>query len=359
MRQKLQQGGLQNDRFYRITTTVRTRRTTKQFERNGDINLLAQNLKVPFWVDGTGEKDYFQIDHKQELQLKGWPRVRTAGLIDNLFLLSADTNETSGNTIKTNVDTALLENIRTDEPLKNAIASKGLNVSRINATLANQVKSRFDLHYRSFANSTDPPTINTWEKSKIESGDHIDKLLTRQKGRGKISLYDFQDPNPNPSLPFDLHPAGLDLANQIGSSSSYVLYWGDNLGSRSRINWENPNSLTKTLSTDMFNPRLTMHGKFFNAESMEFNPLGTEERKGYLRGRPFKFRSTAGNRQLLRLPEYFNWPIYRMPGTTYAGFLRSSDLKEFLNNSNAEFELLSPFSIEHLRIGSEGINRQR
>ena len=353
--QKLIQGGLQNDRFYRITTTVRTRRTTKQFERNGDVNLLAQNLKVPFWHESDGEKEYYQIDHKQELQLKGWPRVRTAGLPDNLFLLSADANETSGNTIKNNVDTALLDNIRSDEALKNAIASKGLNVSRINATLANQVKSRFDLHYRSFANSTDPPNITSWEKSKIVSGDHIDKLLTRQKGRGKISLYDFQDPNPNPSLPFDPHPAGLDLANQIGSSSSYVLYWGDNLGSRSKIRWDDPNSLTKTLSTNMFDPRLTMHGKFFNAESMEFNPQGTEATKGYLRGKPFKFKTVDGKKQLLRLPEYFNWPIYKMPGTTYAGFLKSSDLKAFLNSSNAEFEMLSPFSIDHMLISSDGL----
>lgn len=354
-RQKLLDGGLQNDRLYRISTSVTTQGKKKEFERNGDVNLLAQNLKVPFWNENSGEKEYFQIDHKEELQLKGWPTVRTSGQIDNLFLLSAEANQTSGNTIKTNVDNAIQDRIRSDENLKNALAARGLNVGRINITLANQVKSQFDIYYRSFTDASNPANISTWDKSAIESGNHINSLLTRQKGRGKVNFYDFQDPNPNPSLPFDPHPANFDLANQIGSSSSYVLYWGDNLGSRTKIGWEDPNAITKNLSTNMFSPRLTMHGKFFNAELMEFNPLVEEGQKGYLRGKPFKFRSVEGNRRLLRLPEYYNWPIYRMPGTTYAGFLRSSDLKDFLNNSNAEFELLSPFTIDYLQITETGL----
>ena len=354
-RQKLLDGGVQNDRLYRISASVTSGGRKKDFERNGDANLLAQNLKVPFWVENSGEKEYFQIDHKEELQLKGWPRVRTAGQIGNLILLSAEANQTSGNNIKTNVDNAIQDRIRSDEDLKNALAARELNVRRINATLANQVKSRFDIHYRSFTDASNPPNISTWDKSSVESGNHIDALLNRQKGRGKVNFYDFQDPDPSPSLPFDRHPANLDLANQIGSSSSYVLYWGDNLGSRSKISWEDPNAITKTLSTNMFRPRLTMHGKFFNAELMEFNPQVKEGQRGYLRGQPFKFRTVEGNRRLLRLPETFDWPIYKMPGTTYAGFLQSSDLKNFLNNSNAEFELLSPFTIDHLQITEAGL----
>ncbi|WP_206610970.1 eCIS core domain-containing protein [Mariniphaga sediminis] len=354
-RQKLLDGGLQNDRLYRISGSVTSQGKKKDFERNGDANLIAQNLKVPFWLENSGEKEYFQIDHKEELQLKGWPRVRTAGQIDNLFLLSAEANQTSGNTIKTNVDGAIQDKIRSDEQLKNALAARGLNVRRINATLANQVKSRFDIHYRSFTDASNPPGINTWIKSDIESGNHIDALMNREKGRGKINFYDFQDPEPSPSLPFDPHPSSLDLANQIGSSSSYVLYWGDNLGSRTKISWEDPNAITKELSTNMFRPRLTMHGKFFNAELMEFNPQVEEGQRGYLRGQPFKFKSVEGQKRIFRLPEYFNWPIYKMPGTTYAGFLRSADLKNFLNTSNAEFEMLSPFTIDHLQITEAGL----
>ena len=355
-RQKLEQGGIQSDRLYRISATVTSGGTTKSFERNGDVALLAQNLKVPFWEDSAGTKEIFEIDHKEELQLKGWPRSRSAGLIGNLHLLSREANGASGTTIRTNVENSLIELIRADQPLKDALGSKGIEVgSTINRQLANRVKSRFDIHYRGFTPVADPPNVKTWDKSKIESGDHVDKLLTRQKGRGAINFYDFQDPNPSPALPFDPHPSNLDLANQIGSSSSYVLYWGDNLGSRSKIAWEDPNAIAKPLSTNMFDPRLTMHGKFFNAELLEFNPLVAEGQKGYLRGKPFKFGNVEGTRSLLSLPEYFNWPIFKMPGTTYAGFLKSSDLKDFINNSGAEFELLSPFSINSIHIGPEGL----
>lgn len=353
--QKLTTGGLQPDQLYRITASVSSGGRTKKFERNGDASLLAQNLKVPFWDEAAGTKEIFEIDHKEELQLKGWPRNRSAGLIGNLHLLSREANGDSGNTIKTNVNNSLKDLIRTDQPLKDALVSKGIDVRTINNTLANRVKSRFDIHYRSFAPASDPPNLKIWEKGKIESGNHIDKLLIRQKGRGAISFYDFQDPNPSPTLPFNPHPSNLDLANQIGSSSSYVLYWGDNLGFKSKIVWDDPNSVSKALSTNMFDPRLTMHGKFFNAELMEFNPLLTQGQKGYLRGKPFKIRSVDGSKRLLQLPEYFNWPIYKMPGTTYAGFLNSTDLKDFINNSGAEFELLSPFSISSLHIGPDGL----
>ncbi len=353
--QKLLQGGVRNNRLYQISTSVSTGGRTKKFDRSGDATLMAQNLKVPFWDETAGIKENFEIDHKEELQLKGWPRVRTAGLIDNLHLLSKEANKTSGDSIKRNVNTSIKDLIRTDQPLKDALVSKGINVGRINDTLANRVKSRFDIHYRSFTTAGDPPNIKTWDKSKIQDGDHINKLLTRQKGRGAINFYDFEDPNPNRSLPFDPHPSSLDLAGRIGSTSHYVLYWGDNLGSRSKIAWSDPNATTQTASTNLFDPRLTMHSKFFNVETMEFNPATEQGQKGYLRGKPFKFRTTDGARSLLMLPEYFNWPIYKMPGTTYAGFLKSSDLKNFINTTNAEFTKLSPFSMDSLQMTNAGL----
>ncbi|WP_299551354.1 DUF4157 domain-containing protein [Seonamhaeicola sp.] len=352
---KLLTGGIQDDHLYGISTRVSSGGRNKSFERNGDAGLLAENLKVPFWDDESGVKEYYQIDHMQELQLKGWPRVRTAGLIDNLHLLSNEANRTSGTTILDSVNTSIKDLVRTDQPLKDAVAAQGINVNRINNTLANTIKSRFDIHYRSFTTTSDPPNLKTWNKGQVQSGDHIDKLLSRQKGRGAINFYDFQDPNPSPSLPFDPHPSNLNLEGRMGSSSSYVLYWGDNLGNRTKLAWNDPNTITQQASTNLFNPRLTMHGKFFNVETMQFDPAVNEGRKGHLRGKPFKFRTRDGSRQLLMLPEYFNWPIYKMPGTTYAGFLKSSDLKDFLNNTQAEFELLSPFSIDSILFTESGL----
>ncbi|EAZ83077.1 eCIS core domain-containing protein [Algoriphagus machipongonensis] len=352
--EKLLNGGLQNDQLYRITTSVRSGGRTKKFERNGDPNLLAENLKVPFWDDPSGEKEIYQIDHKQELQLKGWPRVRTAGGIDNLHLLSKEANRESGNLIKGNVNRTLISLIGADEDLKNALNARGVNTSRINnRTIDRNIKPNYDIHYRSFSQGQDPPNIKIWDKGKIESGDHVQKLLDREKGRRAISIYDFQDPDPNPSLPFDPHPASLNLENQIGSSSSYVLYWGDNLNARTKLDWNDPNLITQAASSNLFRPRLTMHGKFFNVESMQFDPQIESGQKGHLRGKPFKFRK--GDRRILMLPEFFNWPIYKMPGTTYAGYLDSQDLKNFLNNSNAEFDLLSPFSIDNLMITDSGL----
>ncbi|TDQ22713.1 eCIS core domain-containing protein [Tenacibaculum caenipelagi] len=353
--QKLLEGGLLNDRLYQISTTIRSGGRSKKFDRSGDAALLAQNLKVAFWDENDGAKENYEIDHKEELQLKGWPRIRTAGQIDNLHLLNKDANKTSGDDIKTNVNTAIKDLVRTDEETKDAVASKGVNVNRINDTLANAIKSRFDIHYRSFSTSSDPPVVKTWSKGNIEAGDHIPKLLSRQKGRGAVNFYDFQDPNPSPELPFDPHPASLNLEARIGSTSSYVLYWGDNLGNRSKIAWSDPNSIDQLASTNRFDPRLTMHGKFFNVESMQFNPAVETGQKGYLRGKPFKFRSVDGSRRLLELPEYYDWPIYKMPGTTYAGFLKSSDLKNFLNTTNAEFSLLSPFSIDTIQLTEAGL----
>lgn len=352
--EKLIIGGLKNDQLYRITTSVRSGGRTKQFERNGDPNLLAENLKVPFWDDPSGEKEIYQIDHKQELQLKGWPRVRTAGGIDNLHLLSKEANRESGNLIKGNVNSALISLIGSDDDLKNALNARGVNTSRVNnRTIDRNIKPNYDIHYRSFSPGQDPPNIKTWDKGKIESGDHVEKLLNREKGRRAISIYDFQDPDPSPSLPFDPHPANLNLENQIGSSSSYVLYWGDNLNARTKLDWNDPNLITQAASSNLFRPRLTMHGKFFNVESMQFDPQIESGQKGHLRGKPFKFRK--GDRRILMLPEYFNWPIYKMPGTTYAGYLDSQDLKNFLNSSNAEFELLSPFTINNLMITDSGL----
>jgi len=354
IRQKLIDGGLQKDRLYRISATIAAGGKKKNFERNGDVDLIAPLLKVPFWVSSSGEKEYFQIDHKEELQQKGWPRKKEAGKIDNLFLLSAEANRNSGNIIRKNVDKEIQDLIRTDEALRTALASKGIDVSKINVKLANNVKSEFDIYYKSYTDCSDPSAISTWDKSSIEKGDHIEALLKRQKGKGKVSLYDFQDPKPNPLLPFDVHPANMDLANQIGSSSSYVIYWGDNLSSRTKTGWDKPDEITKKLSSDMFNPRLTIHSKFFNAKEMEFNPLIKEGKIGHMGGEPFKFKK-GKIKEILILPDFFKWPIIKMPGTTYAGYLLSSDLKNFINNSKAEFALLSPFTIDYLQITENGL----
>ncbi|GAB4107754.1 hypothetical protein GCM10028791_02010 [Echinicola sediminis] len=355
---KLREGGIQDDRLYRVSTSVRSGGKTKRFERNGDAILLADNLKVPFWDDPSGEKEIYQIDHKQELQLKGWPRIKSNSIkgVQNLHLLSKEANRESGNLIKGNVNTALINLINSDQALKTALESKDINLNRVNnRTIDRYIKPRFDIHYRSFSAGTNPANIKTWDQTRIESGNHIEKLLNRQKGRGAINMYDFQDPNPNISLPYDAHPAGLDLAGQIGSTSSYVIYWGDNLNSRTKISWQDPNAIEQQLSNSLFDPVLRLHNKFFNVESMKFEPQVNEGKKGHMRGKPFYLKSVDGSKKIMELPEYFNWPIYKMPGTTYAGYLKSQDLKDFINNSEADFQFLSPFTISSLQITEAGL----
>src|SRR5690606_8814807 len=68
----------------------------------GDLATIARELTLPTW-DKDGEPHDFHVDHILELQLAYWPRDNRGNKVENMELLDASVNMSSGSVIKNSI----------------------------------------------------------------------------------------------------------------------------------------------------------------------------------------------------------------------------------------------------------------
>src|SRR5690625_886078 len=305
-----------------------------KYRRIGSAEAISEGLKRVFW-DEQGEFEEFQVDHIVELQVSGWPGLRWPNEVENMELLNASANASSGSRIQSGVEASIGSFL--SDPVKSSLLPE-------EDRSVKEIKKKYNVVFSGVsADLEDPVKISSWEKSDIESGKPLDLLKERKPG---VKLHDLQNPEPSANSPFSPH----DLANEeiIGSQTRFRIYKHGFGGTSFALNWNSEESVRERRSGDerIYGFRYQEIGFDVN-EKDEFGP----EDVGYLKGHLFKIQK---DKKYVDTSEkdYFTWPIKRVPGTRFAGYLDRVELRKFIRRGLA-LHRLSPIVIHDVYIDDE------
>jgi hypothetical protein len=334
--------------------------------RTGDKSRLADVLRIPFW-DPAGNQASYDVDHYVELQTSGWPDDRTANDIGNLRLVKSSANQDFGRTINESVNDKVIEAVRSDTNLQSALNDRSITASQIlsastpiekNRALG-PLKRQFRVTFGQLSSNGSGPTAEQaaiWEKARIEEGGHIEVLIgprinnPEAKRSSRIKIYDLgPEEHAGPATPFNSRVEdGIDTQSLIGSSEEIVFYVGELTGKRKKIPWtdiqtQNVDKISGLIISNLFKGQMNVTGFAFDRES-------TTPAAGSLTGSLRSYPKTT-----LALGGDISWPIKRVPGTQYSGYLDYRDLLAEINRLNPNFPGLSPIQFNQISEGADGI----
>jgi len=270
----------------------------------GDAATVAGGLLRPWWTP-AGHGIRHEVDHIVELQLSGWPRVRTADQMSNYELVDRDSNGASGRQI----DQSLVAAVRAAMP----------------GTNPRDVMRTRDVIVSSVSDSGTLANAGRWTKEDIEQGRHIDTAVAMAGGTRPVEFWDLDDPTAHGH--FSAPHGSLNTENYKGSSNKFVIYYRSTGGSNVALNYAS--APAEDASPVLNNPRgLFIHG--LQVDSVVFNRTRADrsEPVGVIRGRVFKQQS--GGRVYSQLNSV-NWNVRSMATSDYAGYLDAADLRNLVS----------------------------
>ncbi|MCG8306787.1 MAG: DUF4157 domain-containing protein [Cytophagales bacterium] len=319
--------------------------------RIGDSRILSRRLLIPYWNDNN-EYTEFDVDHFVELQTAGWPRQTWGNNIGNYWLLDSNSNQTSGRKLDTSIKNTVADQVKQDQESTNALKSLNIDVIRLgnNQDIFNAIKNRFDIYFNRLTGDSnlEVGSSHSWERNKILTGNHIDTLMqgraNNPSGREskEIKVYDLQDAQPQASKPFNNHDENVN-AETLGSSS-LIRIFRDAFGAAPfNIPWdqeENEINLSSGGST-FVNLSRGIKG-IVSPTFIRFDRASQNPEAGHL----LVNLKQLGGAVKLEVRQGLRWPIHRVPGAQYAGYLELTDLMEAINNAQPNVNVFSPADVQ-------------
>ena len=158
----------------------------------GDLAYVTGELSLPDWDDNgatsTGPERGFQVDHILELQLTDFPDHRDGHAIGNFQLLRASINTSSGPTIDSGVDRAVLAYLGTLPPTVQQSLLPAGRTPPATAADAGHVKQNHNLTFTGAVAAAPPANLQVrdfWSREAIEAGTHLSKTY---RGRPIVEI---------------------------------------------------------------------------------------------------------------------------------------------------------------------------
>lgn len=287
----------------------------------GDAATIAAGLLRPWWTP-AGRGITHEVDHIVELQLSGWPRIRTADRMSNYELVDRDSNGASGREI--------------DQALYNAVRDA------VPGTNPREVMRTRDVIVSSVTDSGTLADAGRWTQEDIEEGRHIDALLSMSGGTKPVEFWDLDDPSAHGY--FSAPRGALNTENYKGSSNKFVIYYRSTGGDHATLNYGS--APADQASPELANP----HGLFIRGlqvDSVVFNRTraNRSEPVGVIRGRVFR-QQQGGGRVYSEL-NTVNWTVRSMATSDYAGYLDAADLRNLIG---FHLGFMSPIRIDSMDV---------
>lgn len=298
----------------------------------GDASTIAGGLLRPWWTS-SNQSIAHEVDHVVELQLSGWPRIRTGDQINNYEMVDHESNGLSG----TQIDQALVNAVEAAVP--------GANAREV-------MRSR-DILVTSVRDSGTLANASRWTRSQIEEGAHIDSALAGAGSPRPVEFWDLNDPTAHGH--FSAPPGSVNTENYTGSSNKLVIYYGATGGAKTAINFSS--APEDQASPELANPRgIFIHGfdiskVTYHRRTQSPGRASRSDPVGVIQGRAFRNQTSTG-RAYSTIGEV-SWPIRSMPTTDYAGYLDAQDLRNLVSFS---LNFMSPIEFGDLTVDpAEGL----
>ncbi|MDN3670810.1 DUF4157 domain-containing protein [Echinicola jeungdonensis] len=326
--------------------------------RIGDTNILSNRLLLPYW-NQAGDYTEFDVDHYVELQIAGWPKSSWGNNLTNYWLLNSDANQASGRKILSSIRNNTANQVKNDENSKEALKSLDIDVDRLrtNTNIYNAIKGRFDIYFNSLSGSSEYAVgdSHSWPQRKILSGDHIDTLMEgRANNKGareskSIKVYDLEDPQPQASKPFNDHDDKVN--SEILGSSSEIKIFRDSFGaSPFNITWDTEeNTLNLESGGSAFvNLRRGIKG-IVSPTQVQFDRENLNSNAGHITVNLKQFDGAVKP----EVRQGLIWPIHRLPGAQFAGYLELNDLMTAINEAQPNVTIFSPANVQNIGFDPE------
>ena len=350
---KLQSYGLSGNNSY----VIRHKRKADSL-RIGNSEILARRLLIPYW-NSEGQYEEFDVDHFVELQTAGWPKEQWGNAIPNYWLLDSDSNQSSGRKLDTSIKNTTAEQVKQDTDSKNALKSMEIDVDRLrnNTNIYNALKNRFDLYFGGLNSDNELSTGDSsgWTRTQILNGNHVDTLMEgRANNRAvreakTIKVYDLNDAEPQASKPFNNHDENVN-AETLGSSSRIRIFRDAFGAAPFNLPWEiEENEMSLSGGGSVFvNLSRGIKG-IVSPTFISFDRNSQSPEAGHIQVDLKQF----GGAVKLQARQGIRWPIHRLPGAQYAGYLELTDLMQGINNAQPNVTVFSPANVEGMSFDEE------
>lgn len=253
----------------------------------GNANELVESFVFPRW-DQNGQPKLLDADHKEEVQLGGDPSV------NNLHLLDASANRSSGVTIQKAISKTIRE------------AAEYLKIP----LPPDAVRSKYKIIYQEIGSTGKSPKgfDAKWDKDEVEKVDPLKKLR-----------------------PLNAKEAS-DL-NLVGVPTRLTIYPLPSGGKPKQIEkWDISNKSNKIIENDWI--------KGFTKKSVEYKPGSTGKITGVVETRRMKKKGME--------PKNVKWDLKEMGGIPFTTYIDSNSLS--LSMQFAEFKMFSPIEFQTITI---------